>query len=351
MAAAGCLLPVPRRTSSPGPWSRWAPSPPRCGGDGGRATARPRPPRHRPDRPPPRRRPHRPRRPPRPRPPAAQFVVSGPTDHARVALTFHTNGDLDLADQLLDVLDSRHVKMTSFIVGDWLDANPDMAKRIADGGHEFANHTYTHPTFLQLWPRRAARRDRALSRRPRAPHRRSRAPLPSVGHRRRHRVARRPGARRRRRRPGTPPCSASTSTRSTTRTPVPTAVTAAHARRGRTPGSIVSLHFGHPGTVDALPAILDGLDQRGPRRRSRCRPCWAESTSGASVRNGSSGQITWPVAPRRTHGTHRDRGHRPQRPRTLQAARTPRDVPPPPRRGPRCTGSPTSSRAAATGTW
>ena len=28
------------------------------------------------------------------------------------------------------------------------------------------------------------------------------------------------------------------------------------------PGSIVSLHFGHPGTVTALPAILDGLDQR-----------------------------------------------------------------------------------------
>ncbi len=80
----------------------------------------------------------------------ARFVVSGPPDHRRVALTFHTNGDLDLADQLLDVLASRHVRMTSFIVGNWLEANPDMATRIADGGHEFANHTYTHPTFGQL---------------------------------------------------------------------------------------------------------------------------------------------------------------------------------------------------------
>ena len=77
-------------------------------------------------------------------------MVSGPTAKPRVALTFHTNGDLDLADQLLDVLDARHVKMTSFIVGDWLEANPDMAKRIAEGGHEFANHTYTHPSFLDL---------------------------------------------------------------------------------------------------------------------------------------------------------------------------------------------------------
>jgi len=29
------------------------------------------------------------------------------------------------------------------------------------------------------------------------------------------------------------------------------------------PGAIVSLHFGHSGTVQALPAILDGLDRRG----------------------------------------------------------------------------------------
>ena len=57
-----------------------------------------------PRRPPPR----RPRAPPTPppstAPAAAQFVVSGPTDHDRVALTFHTNGDLGLVDQLLDVL-------------------------------------------------------------------------------------------------------------------------------------------------------------------------------------------------------------------------------------------------------
>ena len=30
-------------------------------------------------------------------------------------------------------------------------------------------------------------------------------------------------------------------------------------------GSIVSLHFGHQGTVDALPEILDGLRQKGLR--------------------------------------------------------------------------------------
>jgi peptidoglycan/xylan/chitin deacetylase (PgdA/CDA1 family) len=29
------------------------------------------------------------------------------------------------------------------------------------------------------------------------------------------------------------------------------------------PGSIVSLHFGHAGTIDALPSILTGLQARG----------------------------------------------------------------------------------------
>jgi hypothetical protein len=31
------------------------------------------------------------------------------------------------------------------------------------------------------------------------------------------------------------------------------------------PGSIVSLHLGHPGTVTALPGIFRGLDRRGLR--------------------------------------------------------------------------------------
>jgi hypothetical protein len=29
------------------------------------------------------------------------------------------------------------------------------------------------------------------------------------------------------------------------------------------PGSIISLHFGHRGTIDALPAILRDLERRG----------------------------------------------------------------------------------------
>ena len=48
------------------------------------------------------------------------------------------------------MLTAHSVVMTSFIVGDWLDANPTWAKKITDAGHELANHTYTHPSFLTL---------------------------------------------------------------------------------------------------------------------------------------------------------------------------------------------------------
>jgi peptidoglycan/xylan/chitin deacetylase (PgdA/CDA1 family) len=193
-------------------------------------------------------------------PPAARFVVSGPTTKPRVALTFHTNGDLGLADQLLDELAQRHVKMTSFIVGNWLEANPGMAARIADGGHEFANHTYTHPSFLQL--SRDAQLGEVIGCRdvlvrltggPGAAFRPSGTDDGTVS-------------------PGDQVLSVAAEAGYTTvlgfdvdpldyddpgaATVTERTLAAVH------PGAIVSLHFGHAGTVQALPAILDGLEQR-----------------------------------------------------------------------------------------
>jgi peptidoglycan/xylan/chitin deacetylase (PgdA/CDA1 family) len=193
-------------------------------------------------------------------PSAAAFVSSGPATKPRVALTFHTNGDLGLADQLLDVLDSHHVKMTSFIVGNWLEANPDMAKRIADGGHEFANHTYTHPSFLQLGA--SAMLDEITQCRdvlvrltggPGAAFRPSGTDDGTAS-------------------PGETVLTVAAQARYTTVLgfdvdPLDYDDPGADAVTQRTlaavhPGAIVSLHFGHPGTVQALPAILDGLAQR-----------------------------------------------------------------------------------------
>ena len=191
----------------------------------------------------------------------AAFVTHGPTKGNRVALTFHTSGDLGRAAQLLDVLAQRKVVMTAFIVGSWLDANPSWAQRLRDAGHELANHTYTHPQFESLSPSAMADeidrcRDLLIRLtgsggrffRPSGTADGQVAPTPTVLD-----VAGRsdypvvlgfdvdpldyqdPGA------------------------PAVTQRTLAAVRAG----SVVSLHFDHPGTVTALPAILDGLDERG----------------------------------------------------------------------------------------
>jgi peptidoglycan/xylan/chitin deacetylase (PgdA/CDA1 family) len=192
--------------------------------------------------------------------PAARFVVSGPATNPRVALTFHTNGDLGLADQLLDELATRHVKVTSFIVGDWLDANPDMAKRIADGGHEFANHTYTHPSFLEL------SRDAQLGEVTRCRDVLVRLTGGPGG------AFRPSGTDDGTVSPGDQVLSVAAAAGYTTVLgfdvdPLDYDDPGAAAVVERTlaavhPGAIVSLHFGHAGTVQAMPAILDGLEQR-----------------------------------------------------------------------------------------
>jgi peptidoglycan/xylan/chitin deacetylase (PgdA/CDA1 family) len=191
----------------------------------------------------------------------ATFVDTGPRDHDRIALTFHTNGDLDLAQQLLDVLTAHNVVMTSFIVGEWLDASPTWAKKITDAGHELANHTYTHPSFLTL--SRDAMLDEVV---------RCRDVLV--------RLSGSPGAFFR-------PSGTDDGTTALPQVVLDVAGEAgyrtvlgfdvdphdyedpgADAVAQRTlaavgPGSIVSLHFGHPGTIAAMPAILDGLVQKG----------------------------------------------------------------------------------------
>jgi peptidoglycan/xylan/chitin deacetylase (PgdA/CDA1 family) len=77
----------------------------------------------------------------------AAFVAHGPRDAARVAFTFHGSGDPGLLHDLLAAAGRAAVPITVFAVGSWLDADPGVAAAILGGGHELANHTYTHPAL------------------------------------------------------------------------------------------------------------------------------------------------------------------------------------------------------------
>jgi probable sporulation protein (polysaccharide deacetylase family) len=49
---------------------------------------------------------------------------------------------------MLQTLKEEKVKATFFFLGTWLQAHPDIAKKIAADGHELANHAYWHKTPL-----------------------------------------------------------------------------------------------------------------------------------------------------------------------------------------------------------
>ena len=87
----------------------------------------------------------------------AAFVQRGPGVRPEVALTFHTNGEPALVTRLLDRLAARRVPITAFVIGDWLDEHPDLARRLVADGHEPANHSWSHPAMAEL--DRAAIRD------------------------------------------------------------------------------------------------------------------------------------------------------------------------------------------------
>jgi peptidoglycan/xylan/chitin deacetylase (PgdA/CDA1 family) len=187
-------------------------------------------------------------------------VAHGPREVPQVALTFHlgpnvAGEDLSLAHQLLADAKRLQTPITVFAVGQWLDQHADLVPLILDNGNELDNHTFTHPTLTDLNPTRVAQeivgcRD-VLARL-----------APTQGFFR--------------------PSGTAQAT--------PTILTQAGAAGYRTvvdydvdpldytnpgadfiitkvtaalqPGSIVSLHFGHEGTVTAFPRIVELLHTR-----------------------------------------------------------------------------------------
>ncbi|WP_236838497.1 polysaccharide deacetylase family protein [Caldalkalibacillus salinus] len=52
--------------------------------------------------------------------------------------------------QMLEVFEQYNVRATFFLDGSWLKKNPEVGKRIVEGGHEVGNHAYSHPDMSQL---------------------------------------------------------------------------------------------------------------------------------------------------------------------------------------------------------
>ncbi|MEV7981549.1 polysaccharide deacetylase family protein [Streptomyces sp. NPDC086519] len=186
-------------------------------------------------------------------------ITHGPRGAASVALTFHGQGDPALADQLLSTAERHGAHLTVLAVGSWLDAYPAMARRVLDGGHDLGNHTQRHISINAMAEADArkeitdcAERLKRLTGSIGRWFRPSRAPTAS------------PLVARLAAEAGYPHVlSYDVDSLDYTRPGAPAITRKVLAEV--TGGSVVSMHFGYPDTVAALPAVLQELDRRGLR--------------------------------------------------------------------------------------
>jgi peptidoglycan/xylan/chitin deacetylase (PgdA/CDA1 family) len=187
----------------------------------------------------------------------AELAHAG-TGRREVALTFHGAGDGALARRLLTLLHDRGAAGTVMAVGTWLQHGADAARMVVDLGHELGNHTWSHPDLAGLdeaGVRVEIERCRdlivAATGGPGAFFRPSQLQHATPAIRRAAAAAGYPTV-----------LSYDVDSRDFTD---PGAVAIRRNVAAVTIGGVVSMHLGHPGTVDALPGILDDLAARGLR--------------------------------------------------------------------------------------
>ena len=74
------------------------------------------------------------------------------TEHKRVAITFDDGPSPVWTPLILDELKKADVKATFFMIGHHVKKYPDVARRVAEEGHEIGNHGYAHSVLLYYTP-------------------------------------------------------------------------------------------------------------------------------------------------------------------------------------------------------
>lgn len=189
------------------------------------------------------------------RPPTGE-VDRATSGRPEVALTFHGAGDLDLARRVLGTLHERGAAVTVLAVGTWLQQYPDAPRMVTDLGHELGNHTWSHRAIdamdendARVEIERCRDRIAASTGGPGAFFRPSQAQHATPAVRALAAAAGYPTV-----------LSYDVDSRDFTD---PGAAAIRRNVAAATAGSVVSLHLGHPGTLAALPGVLDDLAGRG----------------------------------------------------------------------------------------
>ena len=71
-------------------------------------------------------------------------------DQKVVSLSFDAAWGNEDTQTLIDILSKYNIKVTFFVVGEWVDKYPESVKALADAGHEIMNHSNDHAHFNSL---------------------------------------------------------------------------------------------------------------------------------------------------------------------------------------------------------
>src|SRR5213594_4044922 len=71
-------------------------------------------------------------------------------DEPYIALTFDDGPSATLTPKLLDLLAAHHIKATFFLIGQNVAQKPDIVAREVGEGHEIANHSWSHPNLAKM---------------------------------------------------------------------------------------------------------------------------------------------------------------------------------------------------------
>ncbi len=77
-------------------------------------------------------------------------VYVGNEDEKVLYLTFDAGYENGYTEKILDVLKKHDVKAAFFLVGDYLERNGDLVRRMVEEGHIVGNHTGSHPNMSKI---------------------------------------------------------------------------------------------------------------------------------------------------------------------------------------------------------
>ncbi len=81
---------------------------------------------------------------------ALDAVYVGDTTKKQLYLTFDAGYENGCTAKILDVLKAHNVPAAFFLVGSYIERDPELVKRMVDEGHIVANHTAHHPDMSQI---------------------------------------------------------------------------------------------------------------------------------------------------------------------------------------------------------